>query len=330
MIEKIIENIYRIEVKLPNSPLGSLNSYVIKGKDRNLLIDTGFNRIECLESLQLGLKELDVSMDNTDIFLTHLHADHSGLVSKIASPNTKIYMSDVDKEILDKQLLESDIFWSETDEMGKREGVPAEILDLATRENPGKKYATDRNFEHISIKEGSQIRVDDNVLTCVSSPGHTPGHMCLYLENKKVMFLGDTVLFGISPNITVWIGYSNPLAQYLESLEKIKGYSVDFPLVGHRKIEGNLSQRAEELIAHHEMRLLEIESIIAETPGITSYEVASKMKWSIRTLNWQTFPLEQKWFAVAEALAHLEYLDNAGRVKKILENGVYCCYKQND
>lgn len=323
MVTKILENIYKIKINLPKSPLGSLNSYLIKGEERNLLIDTGFNRIECLESLQLGLKELNVLMDNTDIFLTHLHADHTGLVSKIASESTKIYMSDVDKAILDKQLLEPDIFWGETNKMGKFGGAPAEFFDLTKNENPGKKYVTDRTFKHTAVKEGSQIRIGDEILTCVFTPGHTPGHMCLYLENKKVMFLGDTVLFGISPNITVWDGFSNPLAQYMKSLEKLKQYAVDFPLVGHRKIEGDLSQRAKELIVHHQERLSEVESIIADRPGMTGYEITSKMKWSIRTLNWQTFPAVQKWFAVAEALAHLEYLENAGRVKKYFKNGVY-------
>jgi hypothetical protein len=35
-----IESLYRIIVPLPNSPLKDLNSYVIKGEDRNLIIDT--------------------------------------------------------------------------------------------------------------------------------------------------------------------------------------------------------------------------------------------------------------------------------------------------
>ena len=42
MYTHIEDNIYTIPVPLPNNPLRSLNSYVIKGEDRNLLIDTGF------------------------------------------------------------------------------------------------------------------------------------------------------------------------------------------------------------------------------------------------------------------------------------------------
>ena len=42
MIDEVMDGLYRIEVPLPNSPLKELNSYIIKGDDRNLIIDTGF------------------------------------------------------------------------------------------------------------------------------------------------------------------------------------------------------------------------------------------------------------------------------------------------
>lgn len=37
------ENIYLQELSLPNSPLKYLNFYIIKGKDKSMIIDTGFN-----------------------------------------------------------------------------------------------------------------------------------------------------------------------------------------------------------------------------------------------------------------------------------------------
>jgi len=48
MIEQVLPDLFRIEIPLPNSPLRSLNSYLIKGKERFLIIDTGMNREECL------------------------------------------------------------------------------------------------------------------------------------------------------------------------------------------------------------------------------------------------------------------------------------------
>ena len=46
MIEEIVSNMYRTEIPLRGSPLKWLNSYIVKGGDRFLIIDTGFNREE--------------------------------------------------------------------------------------------------------------------------------------------------------------------------------------------------------------------------------------------------------------------------------------------
>ena len=52
MLTKVAENIYRKTVPLPNNPLRDINAYIITG-EKNLLIDTGFNRPECEEALPL-------------------------------------------------------------------------------------------------------------------------------------------------------------------------------------------------------------------------------------------------------------------------------------
>lgn len=98
MIEKIYDspNIYRIYVPLPENPLKNLNCYVVKTGDRDLVIDTGFNRKECLEELMKGLAEIKVDMEKAVLFLTHLHSDHIGLTEEIATENTTIYMNRLD------------------------------------------------------------------------------------------------------------------------------------------------------------------------------------------------------------------------------------------
>lgn len=94
MIEKLhtSPDVYRIRVVLPDNPLQYLNAYVIKGKTENLVIDTGFNRPECQDALCRGLEELGIEFRHTSLFLTHLHADHTGLVGLFAKEGCPIYM----------------------------------------------------------------------------------------------------------------------------------------------------------------------------------------------------------------------------------------------
>ncbi|MDP3285137.1 MAG: MBL fold metallo-hydrolase, partial [Desulfobacterales bacterium] len=62
MTEEILPGLYRIKIPLPESPLKYLNSYVVKSPDRTLIIDTGFNRNECFDAMNNGLREINVDL----------------------------------------------------------------------------------------------------------------------------------------------------------------------------------------------------------------------------------------------------------------------------
>ena len=66
--------------------------------------------------------------------------------------------------------------------------------------------------------------------------------------------------------------------------------------------------------AHHARRLEDTLRTVEKAPGLTAYQIAGRMRWSIRCRNWADFPLAQKFFAVGEALAHLDHLEAQGRV----------------
>ena len=44
--------------------------------------------------------------------------------------------------------------------------------------------------------------------------------------------------------------------------------------------------------------------------------MTAHMTWDIRCRGWEDFPTPQKWFAVGEALAHLEYLMDRSEVDR--------------
>jgi glyoxylase-like metal-dependent hydrolase (beta-lactamase superfamily II) len=322
LVKQILSNLYSIAVHLPQSPLKNLNSYVLKGQKRNLLIDTGFNRPECLESLRAGLTELKLDMERTDILVTHCHADHCGLVPEIASARSLIYMNGADKALVDQYAGQGDEYWEKLDQRYISEGFPAQEMALARRLNPAKLFIPSRSFPSQAIKDGDKIVLDDFVLTCLSTPGHTPGHMCLYEERAGIMFTGDHILFDITPNITIWESLPDSLASYLDSLGKIRNYRVSLPLAAHRESRGGLEQRVDQLLAHHQARLQDCLNIIRAGGKMNAYQAASKMKWNITARDWNDFPLGQKRFAVGEAVSHLIHLVSQGKLRLSRENGV--------
>ena len=119
--------IFQIDVPLPDNPLRNLNCYVVQDGGETLIIDTGFNRPECREALLEGLAELDANWEKTNLFLTHLHSDHTGLAPTLMEDKPgKIYISATDHRILWEHM--KGARWQETDELFHREGFTREQL----------------------------------------------------------------------------------------------------------------------------------------------------------------------------------------------------------
>ena len=144
MVEKLFPELYKLEIPLPKNPLKALNSYVFKGKERNLIIDTGMNREECKEKMFLGLEELGIDLEKTDFFITHMHADHSGLVSSLTGETSKVYCSETDAGYIN---IDKD-FWEKARIFTKTGGFPEKELQEAISRHPGFKY---REKEHINF-----------------------------------------------------------------------------------------------------------------------------------------------------------------------------------
>ena len=316
MIEEIRRNLYRIEIPLPDSPLKYLNAYVIRSKDRHLIVDTGLNRKECLEAMQTGLEELDIDLAQTDFFITHLHADHFGLVGKLVHSTGKIFFNRPETE-----LIEAKIGWDPMVAYAKKNGFPENELRLALEAHPGHKFFSDWIPDLNVLSDADEIQVGEYGFQCVSTPGHSMGHMCLYEPTQKILIAGDHILIDITPNIQCWSSNINPLKNYLLSLDKVSKLEIVLTLPGHRRIIKDHMARIKELKEHHHRRLNEVVSILKKGPQ-HAFQVASRMTWDLKADSWEDFPRAQKWFATGEALAHLRYLEEEGTIRPDDQNSV--------
>ncbi len=317
MLTKVAENIYKKVVPLPNNPLREIDSYIITG-EKNLVIDTGFNRPECEQALRSAFDELGIK--NTDLFITHLHSDHCGLVGKFADENSTVYAGETDGELINFEA--GNLYWRMLDDLFVKYGFPRADFGSNTDIHPGRKYCHTERIDFKYVKDGDILNYGGYELRAVETPGHTPGHICLYDEKKKILFAGDHVLGLITPNISIEISMENPLQQYFDSLKKVDKLDVDLLLTAHGTPVEDMHERIKELFKHHEERLAEVESIL-NGQWKTAYNVAADMTWEIDCKCWDDFPLPQKWFASGEAAAHLQYLYFSGRIDREEKNGIY-------
>lgn len=313
MINEIFKDIFLKEVVLPKNPLKAINCYIIKNKDRVLVIDSAFDHEESEKLFFEGLEEIGAEVGKTDMFLTHLHADHSGLALKFKNKyKGKVYCSEIDTDYINKMkyTLYADYFVPILKIMGIDETVDF------FKTHPGLVYCVKDKLDTTIVKAGDKIQIGDFNFEVTDISGHTPGQLGLYEKNYKIFFGGDHILNKITPNISFWdFKYGDILGIYLDNLEKIYNMDIDIIFSAHRNIIDNPKKRIEELKEHYYKRNAEVLEILKSGEKFNSVDVARKMHWDYRAASFEEFPNNQKWFATGEALANLEHL----RAKKLAD-----------
>lgn len=317
MAIQVYPSIYKHEIPLPNNPLKALNSYIILSKDRNLIIDTGFNNKECKDFFMKSIQDMNMDLSKTSLLITHLHSDHSGLAGDLNKKGVKVYAGKTDAIIINEMIKKE--YWNKIEEYKKM--FDLEKYNISFDDNPGYKYRSKNRIEFISLIEGDVLNIGDYSFKVIDIPGHTPGHIGLYEEKHKIFFGGDHILDKITPNIGFWGFDTDVLSTYFSSLKKVYEYDIEYLFTSHRNIITNHKKRIDELLDHHEKRLKEILEILKYGEK-TVKDVAANMHWSLRCNTWEDFPKPQKWFASSEAMAHLEHLVFIKKVEKSIRNGI--------
>ena len=310
IIENVAPNIHRLEVPLPKSPLKSVNVYILKSDDRDLIVDTGMNRPECQTVVDAGLAELNVDLDKADLFITHLHADHVGLVSHLARDSSKVYFNQIEADQLASSKRRGG-FMDRMKTFAVKAGFTDEQMKESLANHPGMRFHAPEHPHWTIVGEGDIVEVGKYRFKCIHTPGHSTGHLCLFDETSKILLAGDHVLGDISPNISSWTEHEDPLGDYLASLDKIYDLDVGLVLPGHRSVFTTFRKRVDELRKHHQERLDEVAGIL-DGISLSAYDVAARMKWRVKAKGWDNMPTMQKWFASGEAFAHLKYLEVTG------------------
>lgn len=319
-MEETSRDMYNIRVPLPRNPLGFVNSYVIRGQQRSLIVDTGLNHGECREAMANGLNTLSIDLETTDFFLTHFHEDHIGLVPHLATDTSRIQLGKVEADMIIQYISEESgsPWWKRHSDFLRTRGFPESELPALIASHPDHGYEVRSRLNLRSLREGDAIDIGDYSFRCIETPGHSPGHMCLYEPEKRMFISGDHILGEITPIIALWSDEVNPLKDYLASLEKVSKLDVEYVLPGHGDILDNFKQRISELMNHHQCRGDEVLRILKE--GVQdAFRIASQMTWDIPE-TWDQFPPSQRWFAFGEALAHLKYLEEEGKVRRQIQD----------
>jgi glyoxylase-like metal-dependent hydrolase (beta-lactamase superfamily II) len=330
-VVEIAPGIYQVRIPLVNDQsfaLDWLNSYLVQGSHGWLMIDSGWYHPASFESLEKSLQSVNLDFGNIQtLVLTHSHPDHYGMVGKIKqqAPKIEFLCHRWESDLIEYRYIKFSEPREDIAFLLEKHGVPeTEIPSLGAASLPVLQRVTIAMPDRM-LYGGEILRTGVYDLEVIRTPGHSPGHICLYEPSNRFLFCGDHILPTITPNIGYHVfSGDNPLGDYLNSLRKLAHLEVAQVNPGHEKPFKDLTNRMQGLIDHHLQRETEIESLIINNYS-NSYQIARRLTWSLN-LPWEQFPPLQKRFAITETIAHLEYMRWEGKVKKEFINNKISYY----
>ena len=170
---------------------GLCSNIYVVGRENSIIIDTGVGNYA--NPIWPQLDELDVKPENIrGVVITHAHHDHAmGAFIILERANSKFFVHKLDTKYIASQFGEN----------------------------------------MVEVENGDLIETEFWPLRVIWTPGHSEGSICLFNEDKKILFSGDTVF----PNGSFgrFDGDSGSLKALISSLRKLTEIEVDVMLPGH-------------------------------------------------------------------------------------------------
>lgn len=181
----------------------SAHAYVIKGKRRNVMIDSGLPTtfdftVKCLANIGLVPDDIDL------ILLTHEHIDHAGGAALMPSSCV----------IAAHRLAANKLA----------------LKDEFSLMNHAFSISVDSFEVDLQLEQGSIIDLGSHQLEIIHTPGHCSGAICVYEHRHKVLFSGDTIM---GNGIVGGVLGSGNISDYINSLRRLRAWSVSLLLPGH-------------------------------------------------------------------------------------------------
>src|SRR6202521_2718592 len=255
---------------------------------------------------QVGAKRL------RKLVVTHLHPDHYGAAGSLAGEGlADLYIHRLEVPLVHPRYVELEQLVKEVRTYLLVNGVPAEDAEVLSNSQRALSQVVKTAEPSVQLDVAELLQMGRRRLRVEWTPGHSPGHICLYDRKDRLLFAGDHMLPELSPNIGLHPQSTpDPLHEYLDGLLRLARYEPRLILPAHGRPFADASSRVNTLVAHHKRRLDQIEAILSRGER-NAWEVALEL-WGPRD------NLYEKRLALQEGLAHLQALAVEGRLQKFV------------
>ena len=259
--------------------------------------------------MKKGLEEIGFGLNAIErILITHGHIDHYGQAKRLSSlSGAPIYIHS--KEYgRTRSILHSLGFLKS---VLLRNGAPKALVDEAIHFIESAQNLADPLEEAIFLNDGDSISFRSMTWRTLHCPGHSPGLICFYWPEKKILFTGDHLLKEITPNPILNVSENifplryPSLREYLTSLEKIERMALSLLLPGHGEEIHDARGLIQKVFSHHKERMNLVVAFLSKGER-TPFEIAMDLFPGV--------PPFEVFLGISEAVGHLEILREKGMV----------------
>jgi glyoxylase-like metal-dependent hydrolase (beta-lactamase superfamily II) len=294
--------------------LDHINLWLLADDDGMTLVDCGYGDAPTRRLWDRHLATTLKAHPIRRIIATHCHPDHLGNAAWL-SARVGAQVAMTASEFLTAHALVADTDGFATRavvDLFRRHGLPDDRLAaLAARGNRYRRGVPELPAAYARLREGSTRQAAGATWRVIEGFGHSPEHASLYCAERGILIAGDMLLPKISTNVSVQPieADGDPLASFLDSLATFESLPPEtLVLPSHGLPFRGIPLRVGQLRAHHAARLAELEEAVkaANAPS-TAAEI-------VPVLFRRELDLHQLFFAMGEAIAHLNHLWHAGRL----------------
>lgn len=309
--QQLTADVWRIQTTMPGHSFGSLNSYLVRGSERLVLIDTPWGRDDVVEELCESIAATGHRVQDIDlILLTHYHEDHSGSAGILQRRHgMRVGMHAADVQALQWRAGGGERFIN---------ALRAWLVEAGVDET-GSAFALEQ-FRQLrtlgadvrvdfDLRAGQKIDLGDRYLTAMHSPGHTAGHMAFVDHEHAALFTGDHVFLRRRANATTRpLTVQRPIAEYWRSMDRLVALGEMMILPGHEEPFWNLERRAQELSS---VRHAKQSEVVRLAQGQSAWELAQQIR---RRTPWGELDGNARLAATGEALGYLYEASEQGQL----------------
>lgn len=309
-MEQVRDDVWAIAMPMPGDQLPYSFVYLYRDNEGGVhVVDTGWDSDENWQSFIDGLTSIGAALSDVQtIVVTHLHPDHLGMAERIrTATGAPLFMHREEQRALDGTNWTGKNLAEHLDSWGAPEDRRPELLKVMDNDRSLGAVKIDRLLEDGEVLEWPGI-----ALTVMWTPGHTGGHFCLRDEDRGLLITGDHIL----PTIHAGLGLgapteSNALADYVAGLRRVAAYTDYETLPGHGYRFHGVATRAEQSAEHHLRRTRQVSAVLAENPGLSVWDTASRLTW---TAGWENLAGFYLYSALLQCAMHREYLEQGGAI----------------